>query len=307
MKSKILHKTKTLPVIRHLIDLLKWIKLPLLKGLSLYDLLKLYGNGIIQGDLSYRASSIAFSFFMALFPFMLFILNLIPFIPIQGFQDDFMQFVAQGVPPRTYQAIATIINDILHNSHSGLLSTGFILSIFLSANGINAVLSGFENSKNISVKRAYFRQYLVSLLMSLGLSVLLIVTISAIVFFEVLIQKTILQDVLSDQISLIVIGRYAFVILMILMATSVLFKFGIKRDKNRAFITVGSIFTTILIILTSYGFGIWVVKFSKYNELYGSIGTLLIMMFYIWINCMILLLGFELNAIINKHNNDRIQ
>ena len=307
MINKLIKNSKELPLIRHLIDLLKWIKLPLLKGLSLYDLLKLYGTGIIQGDLSYRASSISFSFFMALFPFMLFILNLIPFIPIQGFQNDFMQFVAQGVPPRTFDAIATIINDILHNSHSGLLSTGFLLSIFLSANGINAVLSGFENSKNITIKRAYFRQYAVALLMSLGLSILLIVTVSAIVFFEVLIQKTILQDVLSDRISLIVIGRYAFVILMILMATSVLFKFGIKRDKNRAFISVGSVFTTVLIILTSYGFGIWVVKFSKYNELYGSIGTLLIMMFYIWINCMILLLGFELNAIINKHNNDRIQ
>lgn len=307
MINKILNNGKKLPLISHLINLLKWIKLPLLKGLSLFDLLKLYVGEIIQGDLSYRASSIAFSFFMALFPFMLFILNLIPFIPISGFQNDFMQFVAEGVPPRTYDAIATIINDILHNSHSGLLSTGFLLSIFLSANGINAILSGFENSKNITVKRAYFRQYLVALLMSLGLSVLLIVTVSAIVFFEVLIQKTIIQDVLSDRISLIVIGRYAFVILMILIATSVLFKYGIKRDKKRAFISVGSIFTTVLLILSSYGFGIWVVKFSKYNELYGSIGTLLIMMFYIWINCMILLLGFELNAIINKHNNDRIQ
>ncbi len=307
MLNKILNKFKTLPVIRHLIDLLKYIKLPLLKGLSLYDLLKLYINGIIEGDLAYRASAISFSFFMALFPFALFILNLIPYIPISGFQQDFLRFVAQGVPPKTYDAIALIIADILINSHSGLLSSGFLLSLFLSANGINAILSGFESSKNISLKRAYFRQYLVALVMSLLLSVLLLLTVAMIVFFEVLIQKTIIQDVLSDRISLIQLGRYAFVIVMILMSTSFLFKFGIKRDKNRAFVTVGSVFTTILIILTSYGFGIWVIKFSKYNELYGSIGTLLILMFYIWLNCMILLLGFELNAIINKHNNMRIQ
>ena len=307
MLNKILNKFKTLPVIRHLIDLLKYIKLPLLKGLSLYDLLKLYINGIIEGDLAYRASAISFSFFMALFPFALFILNLIPYIPISGFQQDFLRFVAQGVPPKTYDAIALIIEDILINSHSGLLSSGFLLSLFLSANGINAILSGFESSKNISLKRAYFRQYLVALVMSLLLSVLLLLTVAMIVFFEVLIQKTIIQDVLSDRISLIQLGRYAFVIVMILMSTSFLFKFGIKRDKNRAFVTVGSVFTTILIILTSYGFGIWVIKFSKYNELYGSIGTLLILMFYIWLNCMILLLGFELNAIINKHNNMRIQ
>ena len=307
MINRFLDHFKTLPVIRHLIDALKWIKLPLLKGLSLYDLLKLYGNGILEGDLAYRASAISFSFFMALFPFALFILNLIPFIPINGFQQDFLRFVAEGVPPKTYDAIAIIIADILLNSHSGLLSTGFLLSIFLSANGINAVLSGFESSKNITIKRDYFRQYLVALVMSLLLSLILLMTVAMIVFLEVLIQKTVIQDVVSERISLLQIGRYAFVILMILMSTSFLFKFGIKRDKNRAFVTVGSVFTTVLIILTSYGFGIWVVKFSKYNELYGSIGTLLVMMFYIWINCMILLLGFELNAIINKHNNVRIQ
>ena len=307
MVNKVLNNLKTLPIIRHVIDALRRIKLPLLKGLSLYDLLKLYGSGIIEGDIAYRASAISFSFFMALFPFALFILNLIPYIPIPGFQQDFLQFVAEGVPPKTYDAIALIIADILINSHSGLLSTGFLLSIFLSANGINAVLSGFESSKNITLKRAYFRQYLVSLAMSLLLTLILLMTVAMIVFFEVLIHKTIIQDVVSERISLIQIGRYAFVILMILMSTSFLFKFGIKRDKTRDFITVGSVFTTILIILTSYGFGIWVVKFSKYNELYGSIGTLLILMFYIWINCMILLLGFELNAIINKHNNVRIQ
>ena len=132
--------------------------------------------------------------------------------------------------------------------------------------------------------------------MSLVLAFLLIVTVAIIVVFEVVIQKT----VFSDQVQLIVLGRYAFIILMILITTSILFKFGTKHDKNRAFISIGSVFTTILILIDSYAFGIWVIKFSQYNELYGSIGTLLILMFYIWINCMILLLGFELNATINK-------
>jgi membrane protein len=304
MSERIENKINKIPVIRNIVAFLKTIKLPFLEGVSLYELLEMYTIGLIQGDLSYRAGAIAFSFFMALFPFALFILNLIPYIPIQGFQDDFMEFIANGVPPSTYEAIANIVNDILHNSQSGLLSSGFLLSIFLMANGLNAILSGFENSKNISIKRAYFRQYFVAVGMSILLSFILILTISTIIVFEIVIQKTIIQDVLSDRIPLIRIGRYVFVVLMILMVTSILFKYGIKRDKNRAFITVGSVFTTVLILLSSYGFGIWVVKFSKYNQLYGSIGTLLIMMFYIWINCMILLVGFELNAVINKHKLD---
>ena len=286
----------SLPVIKQLIFLLKRIKLPWLHGLSLYELLDLYFVGIVEGAISYRAAAIAWSFFMALFPFALFILNLIPYIPIEGFQEDFLQFVKQGVPPNTYDAIYKIINDILHNSHSGLVSSGFILSIFLMANGLNGILGGFESSRHVLIKRGFIHQYIVALGMSLLLSILLIVTVSAIVVFEVFIQKTIL----SDQVELIILWRYAFIIVMILITTSILFKFGTMHDKNRAFISIGSVFTTILILLDSYGFGIWVIRFSKYNELYGSIGTLLIMMFYIWINCMILLLGFELNGTVNK-------
>ena len=296
MSAEIEERIEKVPIIRNLARGLKKIKLPWLQGLSLYDLLELYGLGIVESALTYHASAIAFSFFMALFPFALFILNLIPYIPIEGFQEDFLQFVRQGVPPNTYDAIYKIINDILHNSHSGLLSSGFVLSIFLMANGLNGILGGFESSRHVLIKRGFVHQYIVALGMSLLLSILLIVTVSAIVVFEVFIQKTIL----SDQVELIILWRYAFVIVMILITTSILFKFGTMHDKNRAFISIGSVFTTILVILDSYGFGIWVIRFSKYNELYGSIGTLLIMMFYIWINCMILLLGFELNGTVNK-------
>jgi len=96
------------------------------------------------------------------------------------------------------------------------------------------------------------------------------------------------------------ISRFGFLILMILLTTSFLFKYGAKQTRSIPFISIGSVFTTILTIVSSYFFGIYVVKFAKYNELYGSIGTLLILMFYIWINCMILLLGFELNATIQN-------
>ena len=296
-----------IPVLRNIVHVLQRIKPLWLQGLSLFDLIKLYSVGILEGALSYHASAVAFSFFMALFPFALFILNLIPYIPIEGFQADFLQFVKEGVPPNTYDAIASIINDILNNSHSGLVSTGFLLSIFLMANGLNGILGGFESSRHVLEKRGFFHQYLISLALSLLLSFLLIITVSAIVVFEVFIQKTMFQDMLSDRIPLIILGRYAFVILMILVTISVLFRFGTKQKNKPSFITIGSVFTTILVIISSYFFGIWVIKFSKYNELYGSIGTLLIMMFYIWINCMILLLGFELNSIISKLKVKKIE
>src|SRR3970282_1031850 len=251
MSAEIEERIEEIPILRDLARYLKGVKLKWLEGLSLYDLLELYIIGIAEGALSNRAGSIAFSFFMALFPLALFILNLIPYIPIEGFQQDFLKFVSEGVPPNTYYAIENIVDDILHNSNSGLLSSGFFLFIL---------------------------------------------TVAIIVVFEIFIQKFTVHSLLNEQIPLIVVGRYVFLLLMILITTSILFKFGTKHDKSRSFISIGSVFTTILTIIISYFFGIWVIRFSQYNQLYGSIGTLLIVMFYIWINCMILLLGFELNT-----------
>jgi membrane protein len=305
MSKEIEDKLETIPLVKYLARGLKKIKLRFLGGLSLYELLEIYIVGIIEGAVTYRAAAIAFSFFMALFPFALFILNLIPYIPIEGFQGDFMKFVEESVPPKTFDAVAAIVNDILNNSHSGLLSWGGILSIFLMANGLNSILGGFETAHHVVIKRGFFRQYFVALGMSLVMTFLLLFTVAIILVFEVFIQSTSIQDVLSESIPLMVIGRYAFVILMILMTTSIMLKFGTKHTGKRSFISIGSVFTTILFIISSYFFGIWVVRFSKYNELYGSIGTLLIMMFYIWLNCVVLLLGFELNAAVNriKHKN----
>lgn len=299
MSEEIEIKLNKIPVIKQLVLLAKAIKLKSLEGLSLYDILEMYVLGIFRGAFSYRASAIAFSFFMALFPFALFILNLIPFIPLENFQADFLKFVENGVPPNTYEAIEMILKDIMGTSHQGLLSSGFILSILLMTNGINAILGGFEMSAHITITRGFFKQYFISLAISLVLSCILIITVAAIVITEVMIQKINVHGYVAD-VSVIEWSRYGFIILMILITTSILYKFGAKETSKISFISYGAVLTTILIILSSYIFGVYVEKFARYNELYGSIGTLLVLMFYIWINCMVLLLGFELNAAISK-------
>ena len=299
MSEEIENKINKIPIVKQLVFFAKAIKLKSLEGMSLYDILEMYVLGIFRGAFSYRASAIAFSFFMALFPFALFILNLIPFIPLENFQADFLKFVEEGVPPNTYDAIEIILKDIMGTSHQGLLSSGFILSILLMTNGINAILGGFEMSEHITITRGFFKQYFISLAISLVLSMILIITVSAIVITEVMIQKINIHGYVAD-VSVIEWSRFGFIILMILITTAILYKFGTKETSKISFISYGAVFTTILIIISSYIFGVYVVKFARYNELYGSIGTLLVLMFYIWINCMVLLLGFELNATISK-------
>lgn len=300
MSLELEHKLERIPVIKYFVRFGKSIKLPYSEGLTLYHLMELYITGIIKGDLSYRAGAIAFSFFMSLFPFALFLLNLIPYIPLEGFQDDFMQFVSDNVPPNTFSAIESILTDILNNSQSGLLSFGIVLAILLMSNGMNAILSGFQSSLHITIKRTYFRQYGLAIGLSLFFAILLIVTVASIVTLEVIIHSLTSSGFLTDDVYLLKFGRYAILIFMVLTITSLLFKYAAKETRTAAFFSYGSVLSTVLFGLTSFGFGIYVLRFAKYNQLYGSIGTLLVLMLYIWINCFILLLGFELNALIHK-------
>jgi membrane protein len=87
-----------------------------------------------------------------------------------------------------------------------------------------------------------------------------------------------------------------FFVVMVYLATATLYYFGTKEGRQTSFFSIGALLTTLLIILTSYLFGIYIDNFSKYNELYGSIGALLILLMYLWLNSNILLLGYEFNA-----------
>ena len=296
MSKAIEDKLNKIPVVNIIVRLLGKIKLPGLEGLSLYDLLELYVIGIAKGALTARASAIAYSFFMALFPFLLFILIVIPFVPIDDFQTDFLVFLESFLPATTTDFFYENIFNNIEGNKEGLISSVFVLSIFLMANGVNALFSGFENSYHEQLSRNVVKQYLYALGLALILSFLLIVTVVVLGYFQIYVMSTFEGYIGSRNTDFWAnFAQYIFFVLMVYLATAVLYYFGTAEGKTSKFFSVGALFTTILIMLTSYLFGIYIENFAKYNELYGSIGALLILLFYLWLNANILLLGFELN------------
>lgn len=292
-----------IPVIRQIILFCKKINLPGFGGLSVFDLIKTYIYGIIEGTFSTRAGSIAFSFFMALFPFLLFLLNLIPYVPIDNFQEKFLLFIDGILPPQTSEFFIPIIEDISANPRGGLLSIVFILTIFLMTNGINAIFSGFEYSYYVTINRNFFKQYIVALVVSVFLALMLLVTVVIIVYSEYIIGTLKSEDFISNDVFWISTFRYLIFVILVYMEIAILYYYGIKEGKTIRFFSIGALVTTLLFMLTTYFFGIYIENFSNYNELYGSIGALLIMMLYIWINSNLLLLGFELNATLKTMRN----
>lgn len=303
MTKHIEDRLDNIPIINLVVRFLKNIKLPGFEGLSIYDLLEMYTIGIVQGALTTRASAIAFSFFTAIFPFLLFIIIIIPVLPFEGFQDQFLDFLDSFLPPQTSDFFhENIFDNISIDNQGGLLWTILILSIVLMANGVSAVFSGFEYSYHKQLTRSVLKQYLYALGVAIILAFLLIITVGVFGYFQIYIIQPLYEGIsgqdieTSSGLSWIIFGKYMFFTVMLYIATATLYYFGTKEGKESKFFSVGALFTTLFILLTSYLFGIYIENFSKYNELYGSIGALLILLFYLWLNSNILLLGYELNA-----------
>lgn len=314
MSLEVEERLEKIPILNKLVRLLKTIKLPGLEGLSLYDLLEMYINGIVQGALSSRASAISFSLFMALFPLLIFMVTLVPFlvdyisIQNENFELQFQLFLESFLPNATGDYFGDIFRQIKDQKRGGLLSSAFLLSIFLVANGVNSIFGGFETSYHIELKRNFFRQYLYALMVGLILAILIILGFVAYVYFEFYILGYLTEFAArqggyvldEDEIVGVQIAKVLFFILLSYFTTAILYYFGTKEGKQARFFSIGALVTTILFLLTSYLFGIYVEKFARYNELYGALGGLLILMVYIWLNSNILLLGFELNASLNS-------
>ena len=314
MSAEIEAKLDRIPIIKWLVALLKKVKLPAFEGLSLYDLFEMYILGIVQGALSARASSIAFSLFMALFPLLIFLVSLVPIIvPYasvgnENFDAQFLLFLESFLPTATGEYFGEIYQQIKNQKSGGVLSSAFFISIFLMANGVNAIFGGFENSYHINLTRNFLRQYAYALMVGLILSILIIIGAAAYVYFEFYIvdylsewaAKTRGYDLSENNIVGAQVGKILFFVILSYFTTAILYYFGTTEGKQAKFFSVGALMTTILFLLTSYLFGVYVEKFARYNELYGALGGLLILMVFIWLNSNILLLGFELNASLNS-------
>ncbi len=308
MSKPIEEKLDKIPVVNLIVRFFKQIKLPGFEGLSVYDLLELYVLGIVKGTLTTRAGAIAFSFFTAIFPFLLFVIILMPYIPIENFQIEFELFLNSFLPPQTSEFFfSNIFENINSGSGTGLLSSVFLLSMLLMANGVNAVFSGFENSYHEQLTRNVFQQYLYALGVALILAILMLLTVAVFGYFQIYIIAPLYESISgttiegsSDDLGWVIFFKYLFFVLMVYLATATLYYFGTKEGRLTRFFSIGALLTTLLIILTSYLFGIYIDNFSQYNKLYGSIGALLILLLYLWLNANILLLGYELNATLRR-------
>jgi membrane protein len=281
----------------------KKVILPGFEGLSLYLVSKFFMQGIKNGALNMRATSLAFSFFLALFPSVIFLFTLIPYIPIDHFQDELFNLMKSLLPKAAFEATEETIFDIIKNPRGGLLSFGFISALYFSTNGFNAMINAFNETYHQIETRKPIIQRLVALLIVIVTTILLLTAIALIIGTEFAFRRFIEKD--NVEYYLIYYGQWFILVTLCYSFISFNYFMGPKSSKGWRFFSAGSVFATILTIITSIIFAYYVNNFGNYNKLYGSIGTLIVIMLWLYINSLILLLGFDLNVSISRAKKER--
>ena len=284
--------------------LIEWTKVMILPGFSplpLYTVATFFFQEISKDSLVNKASSLAYNFMLAIFPGIIFIFTLIPYIPIQNFQDQLMNLISLVLPTNAYLAVESTLEDIVKNQNSKLLSFGFIFALIFSTNGVHTLMEAFNKSSLIIESRSWIKQRLVAIALTVIIVFalifgLIIITVGEYVF-GFLQSELIFKD--SFWIHVIDLVRWFILICVYFVTISILYRYGPAHAKKWRFFSAGSWMATILAVLTFWGFSFYINNFGNYNKLYGSIGTLIVVMIWLYLNSLIILVGFELNASID--------
>lgn len=303
MIKKIKNRILGNKIITTLIALSKKLVLPGFEGVPLYNVAVFFLKGIRNGTLTARASSVAFSFFLALFPTIIFLFTLIPYVPIENFQNQLMDLLRQFMPRSAFEATESTLEEIINQQHGSLLSFGFISALYFSSNGFHALIEAFNQSYHKRETRSALKERGITLILVVIQTVLIVIAISLIIFSEIILYRFIPKDHVAAYA--IQVGRWIIILALLICTISFIYYLGPANKKRWKFISAGSTFATILFIITSLGFAFYVNNFGQYNKLYGSIGTLIVVLLWIYFNSIIMLLGFELNASIHSASNTK--
>ncbi|MBM3176511.1 MAG: YihY/virulence factor BrkB family protein [Bacteroidetes bacterium] len=311
MKFSLLRKLLRFRMLRFLIIRLKRIRISRYTNHSVYEITKSFLINIKEHEILNRANAVAFNLTLAIFPAVIFLFTLIPYISIyfpEINQGNIMEFLETMLPRSMYDTIAETVLDIVSIQRSGLLTVGFISALFLATNGMMSMIQAFNACYKTTEIRGIWRIRMTSTLLTLILAAVLLLTMVMMIVGQLVLDyiSTHLKDfshLQVDAFSLLMFDlmRFAIVFAGFLLAISCIYYFGPSIHYNWNFFSWGSLIATIGSLAVSYGFSAYISRFGSYNKLYGSIGVLIALMIWIQLLSVVLLAGYEINATLHQH------
>ena len=274
---------------------------PGFQGISLYDVLKYFAKGFSIPNLTERAAAISYNFIMSVPPTCLFLFTLIPNLPFISKHDlkrELHILIIDIIPKQTNnKGLIDFVDSFINGSKIGLISFTFILSLFFASNAVMGLMRSFNKEyigfqKIKGLRKRWRALKLTALLFGLLLICLLLL----------LVQSNVLNwlGIKNIQVRhLILYGKWFFIIALIFYSYAFIYKYAPSTTKRWTLVSPGAVIATFLSILATIGFSTFVNNFGRYNILYGSIGSIMVLMIMIFLNSLVVLIGFEFNVSIN--------
>lgn len=290
---------KRFPFLEKWIEIGQRFTLPGFDKVPVYEVIKFLLEEIKKDQIPTRARSIAYSFFIAFFPGMIFLFTLLPYIPLENFQVEFLRIINEIVPDQVAKDFITFtVDDLLNRPRQGLLSVGAILTLYFSTQGVVSIIESFNKTYSIYTNRNIFQLHWMAFKLTLLLFVLFVTSIVLIIAGQQVIQFLVSIFNIESRATIFFLNVMRFLIIVVLyfISISVIYYYGPSTKKKFRFVSVGSTFATIVSLLGSYLFSVYVSGIDRYYNIYGIFGSIIIFLVWIYVNAFVLLIGFELNA-----------
>ncbi|MCM0042917.1 MAG: YihY/virulence factor BrkB family protein [Algoriphagus sp.] len=268
---------------------------------NLYDVLRIFIQQLKKDDINERAGSMAFSYTIALFPLLLFLLNLVPylqdFFPLVTTQN-ILSFVQGIMPWDVYLSIESTLLDIVSKPRQSLLSLGFFFALFASTQGVVSMMNSFNSVYKTKENRGWLASRGIAVAIVLVLVVTILAASSVMIIGSFLITELKETNLFSSGFVIFLFNTLKFFILLFVfyLTSAFIFRFAPAIHDKWNFFSTGAQLAGLLITLSFYGFIFYLENFASYNKLYGSIGTIIALMLWLYLTSVIVLVCFEVNV-----------
>ncbi len=294
---------------RHLISWLKKVRFSKHENVSLYKILKIFLTNIMDDEILDRANGVAFNFILAIFPTVIFLFTMIPYITHfypEINTESIMTFLGELIPSSMFEVISPTLRDIIGIQRGGLLSLGFFFAFYLSTNGTMALMRAFNACYRTIENRGAVKTRLIATALTINMAIALLLATVLLIVGQLALEYAISYmpefdwlDMSSFTVFLLFALRFLAVFIAFLLAISSIYYFGPAIHYNWRFFSVGSLLATLASLAVSYGFSFYITNFGTYNKVYGSIGALIALMVLIQLITIVLLVGYEVNTSIH--------
>lgn len=273
--------------------------------LGSWGLLKRVAIGASENGLTGYSAQLAYYFFLSLFPFMLFLTTMLAYLPTHHRTHTVLSVLGKILPTQALALVKSNLEGLLHQHQNGLLSFGVVFALYSASSAITAISAGMNRAYGVREERPYWRVFLMAVLLVFALALVLMIAV-AIFFFGPLAAKALAHRLGFDLLPFVLdIIRWPILLLAVILAAALLYYFTPNVRQEWRWLTPGSLFAVFGWIATSLLFAFYVNHFGSYNRTYGSIGAVIVLMTWMYLDGLVLLIGGQINSVI-KHAGEGI-